>query len=442
MSPFSRELVMGDVTRRIGLSLGADICWPVCFEELVKRLDLAIPVGGDTVRFEVERVSIEPFNLAVPSRYDLVIDRVTHWYHTTRERIKKSILLSDLYVLNNPWAFQSMEKHTSYCAMIRLGMPIPETWMLPPKDYEPFDDLEHTLKEYARLFDLGEVGRKVGFPLFIKPYDGGAWVGVQRCDDEAALQKAYDESGKRVMHLQRAVHPYEIFVRALGVGPQVRPIRYEPDQPLHARYVSGKPDLAPEDAALLEDTTLTINSFFGWDFNSCEALLQDGVWHPIDFANPVPDSQVTSLHYHFPWLILAKLRWSIFVAATKKPMRHTMDWRPFFEIADTDRPYREKLSAYAAVARERMQADRFGEFCEKHLGHLDEVADEFFAGDIARDAVQRKVTALFPDHEVEAFTRHFWDRIQLWRQEEGAGAKRAKKAGSKGPKGSGGAGKP
>jgi hypothetical protein len=140
---------MSDVTRRIGLSLGADICWPICFEELVRRLDLKIPVGGDTVRVEVERVSIEPYDLKKPQRYDVVLDRLTHWYHTSREWIKKSVLMDDLYVFNNPWSQQSMEKHTSYCAMMRLGLPVPETWMVPPKEYEKLADLQPTLERYA-----------------------------------------------------------------------------------------------------------------------------------------------------------------------------------------------------------------------------------------------------------------------------------------------------
>src|SRR6478752_5209593 len=169
---------MAEVVRHIGLSLGADICWPLCFEGIMNRLDLRIPHEGDTVRFAVERVTIEPFDLRQPCKYDLVVDRLTHWYHTSREWIKKSILMDDLYVFNNPWAVQSMEKHTSYCAMMRLGMPIPETWMVPPKDYEFKPDLAITLSRYARLFDLDEVGQAVGYPLFAKPYDGGGWAGV------------------------------------------------------------------------------------------------------------------------------------------------------------------------------------------------------------------------------------------------------------------------
>ncbi len=87
---------MSVTTRRIGLSLGADICWPICYEEILKRLDLAIPVGRETVRFEVERVTIEPYSLRQPCKYDLVIDRLTHWYHTSREWIKKAVVMDDL----------------------------------------------------------------------------------------------------------------------------------------------------------------------------------------------------------------------------------------------------------------------------------------------------------------------------------------------------------
>jgi hypothetical protein len=404
------------ISRRIGLSLGADLCWPACFEEIVKRLDLEVPVGRDRVRFEVERITIEPFDLRQPCRYDVVLDRLTHWLMISREWMKKIVVMDDVYVLNNPWAIQADEKHTTYCAMMRLGFPVPATWMVPQKSYEPNPDLEVTLRRYAKLFDLGEVGRKVGYPLFMKPYDGGAWVGVTKIADEAAMRAAYEKSGKRLMHVQKAVSPSDLFVRGLGVGPQVAVFRYDADAPLHARYTTDVGFLSAPDEALVRDMTLTINAFFGWDFNSCEALRKDGVFHPIDFANACPDSQVTSLHYHFPWLVKAKVRWALFVAATKKKMGKTLDWDPFFEIAADSGTFREKLAAYAAIARERLEADRFAEFSATHLSRLDEVAWEFFGSDVARQAVRAKVAALFPPHEIEEFTEYFWRKIQDWRR--------------------------
>jgi hypothetical protein len=411
---------VADVHRRIGLSLGADLCWPICYEEVLRRLDLALDLDGDTVRFDVDRVTIEPFDLRQPAHYDLVVDRLTHWYTTSREWIKKAVLMDGLYVFNNPWAIQAMEKHTSYCAMMRLGMPIPETWIVPPKDYEFKPDLAITLARYAKLFDLDEIGRTVGYPLFAKPYDGGGWAGVNRVDSGDDLHRAYDSSGTYLLHLQRAVEPHDLFVRCIGFGPQARLVRYDPSAPLHDRYTLDDGGVPDDQRQELVDTTMTINSFFGWEFNSCEALRQGETWHPIDFANACPDSQVTSLHYHFPWLVAANLRWSIFCAATKRRMRVSLDWEPYFEISDTDVPYREKLAAYAAIARDRFQTDEFESFCDTYLPHLDRVVWEFFASDVALDAVQQKVAALFPMHEIDEFTVLFWERIQRWRADEAA----------------------
>jgi hypothetical protein len=416
------EDIVADITRTIGLSLGADICWPICYEELVRRLDLAIPCGGDTLRFQVERVTIEPFDLSQSSRYDVVIDRLTHWYHTSREWIKKAILLNDLYVYNNPWSLQSNEKHTTYCAMMRLGLPVPDTWLIPPKAYKHSADLQPTLQRYARYFDLGEIGKKIGFPLFMKPFDGGAWVGVSKIDSVDELWRSYEHSGTSMMNVQAGIVPYDYFVRCIGLGPQTRCVNYDPAAPPHNRYLLDTDFLDAEDRSVLEDMTLTINAFFGWDFNSCEALRRGGTWYPIDFANACPDSQVTSLHVHFPWLIKANVRWSVFCAATRRRMRANLDWQPFFDIAAEDMPYRERLRGYARLARERFETERFQEFCDEHLPHLDEVANEFFGSELARDAVRQKVSALFPLHEIDDFTELFWGRIQRWRQAEGASA--------------------
>ncbi|MEO0971894.1 MAG: hypothetical protein AAFX85_02275 [Pseudomonadota bacterium] len=413
---------MAEVTRLIGLSLGADVCWPICYEEILRRLDLRVPSGGDTLRFEAERVTIEPFDLQQPCKYEVVIDRLTHWYSPTREWIKKSVILDDLYVYNNPWSLQSMEKQTTYCAMMRLGLPVPRTWMIPAKEYEHSADLDVTLERYAKLFDLEEIGEQIGYPVFMKPYHGGGWVGVTKIDNAEQLKAAYDASGKTVMNVQKAVLPHDFYVRAVGLGPQVRLVNYAPSAPLHDRYTLDVDFVGEEDASLLEDMTLTINSFFGWDFNSCEALRQGTVWHPIDYANACPDSQVTSLHYHFPWLIKANLRWSIFCAATERRFYPNLDFSPYYEIAEQDLPYRERLRAYAKIAHKRFETERFEEFCAKHLSHLDEVAAEFFRSPMARDAVHSKVAALFPDHEIDTFTELFWERIQRYLAVEGTSA--------------------
>ncbi len=412
-------------TKRIGLSLGADLCWPAAYEELMGRLDLDLKVGRRRVQFEVERVTVEPYDLRYKPNYDLVIDRLTHWYPISREWIKKIALMDGVYVFNNPWSIQSMEKHTSYCAMMRLGLPIPETWMIPPKEYPKKGsdlhnrDIEEVVGRYNQLFDLGKVGEAVGYPAFLKPYDGGGWIGVKRVTDKASLHKAYDDSGQRVNHLQAGVKDWDVFVRAIGVGPQVNVVKYDPDAALHDRYQVAFHFLDGEEWREATRTARIINAFFGWDFNSCEMLRSGGTLYPIDYANACPDSQVTSLHFHFPWLVKSILRWSVFCAATNRQPTLNLNWAPYFKIADdASLTLAQKLDKYDDLAAKHFDTKRFAAFDEKHLARLDEVALEFFGTKRFYDIVQLKVAALFPAHEVKRFTDHYFGLVQFWRKTE------------------------
>jgi len=403
---------MPSVTRHIGLSLGADICWPLAFEQILADSKLELKIGKDAIRFLCERTTIEPFRLQRGCKYDVVVDRLTHWFPIQREWIKKSVLMDGLYVYNNPWSVQSYEKHSTYCAMVALGMPVPETIMVPQKNYESKPDLEFTLRSYARMFDLGKWGSELGYPQFMKPYDGGGWQGVSKVDDEAQLRATYEKSEKWLMHVQKAVAGFDLFVRAVGIGPQVRVIKYDASQPLHGRYLTDRNFCSKEDEQVMIDTCLLINTFFGWDFNSVEALRKDGVFHPIDFANPCPDSQVNSIHYHWPWYVTSNLKWALFCAATKRPMRKTLDFEPYYAIAQKDLPYREKLKGYSKIARERLAAEPFAEFCSKHMAPLEEAARKWFRSDRCKEAVRKKVAHIYPAHEVDDFAARFFGIVQ------------------------------
>ena len=406
---------MSKEIRNLGLSLGADLCWPAAFEEIMKEWDLSIDYKGREISFDVERVTVEPFNLQYKPKYDVVLDRVTHWYHISREWIKKITLMDSVYVLNNPWAIQSVEKHTSYCAMMRLGLPIPQTWMIPPKEYPQEKDLQTTVNRYNQLFSLNTVGKSVGYPAFLKPYDGGGWVGVKQVKNHKELQKAYDESGERVHHLQEGVKDWDVFVRGIGVGPQVNVIKYDPAAPLHARYVVDFNYLNGEEWRRATQITRIINSFFNWDFNSCEMLRSKGVLHPIDFANACPDSQITSLHYHFPWLVKSLLRWSIFCATTKRKMKLNTNWDAYLQIADNlDLSLDDKIEEYDKLARAHFDVEEFHDFNEEYLKDLDEVALNFFQTSRFREIVREKVASLYPEHEIEKFTDHFFGLVQFW----------------------------
>ena len=208
-------------------------------------------------------------------------------------------------------------------------------------------------------------------------------------------------------------------MRCIGLGPQTHLVKYDPSAPLHDRYTMAKDFMSADEAQLLRDTTLTINAFFGWDFNSCEALRKDGTWYPIDFANPCPDSQVTSLHYHFPWLVKANLRWSIFCAVTKRPMRKNLDWEPFYAIAEARaavpraaaRLRRRSPTSASRPTSSRSSARRTWRTSTRSRGSSS-------ARRSRATPCRKKVAALFPAHEVEPFTELFWKRIQAWRADD------------------------
>src|SRR6476619_6362116 len=187
---------MAEITDHlIGLLLGAEEDWPQAFEQILRFVG-PLDVDGRVHRIASERLTIEPFDLVDPVRTGLVIDRLAHWYYHPREWLKKAALVNGAYLLNSPFTFQSMEKHSAYCAMIRLGLHVPNTILVPFKNPPDHAKYAYTAERYNRPFDLDAIAERIGYPLFMKPYDGGAWVGVSQIRDGAELHRAYDESGQ------------------------------------------------------------------------------------------------------------------------------------------------------------------------------------------------------------------------------------------------------
>src|SRR5436190_3910514 len=226
---------MSETKHLLGLLLGTEEDWPGAFEQLVSRFDPTLQVDGSTHRYDVERITIEPFDLRQPSRYDLVVDRLAYWYYVPREWLKKVALMDDVYLLNNPFTFQSMEKHSAYCAMMRLGLKVPETWLIPHKQPPDNPRFYATAARYNQPFELREVGEAVGYPAYLKPFDGGQWVGVTRVGSLEELQARYDESGERLMHVQAAIEGFDVFARSLSIGVETMVLRFAPDRAMDER---------------------------------------------------------------------------------------------------------------------------------------------------------------------------------------------------------------
>ncbi|MGH8826871.1 MAG: ATP-grasp domain-containing protein, partial [Jiangellaceae bacterium] len=399
----------------IGLLLGAEEDWPRAFEEILRRVGPITDDQGRTHELACERLTIEPFDLSVPVRTELVIDRLAHWYYHPREWLKKAALMDGTYLLNSPFTFQSMEKHSAYCAMLRLGLKIPRTVLVPYKN--PVDNVRwaYTAAKYNRPFDLDAIAEDLGYPLYMKPFDGGGWRGVSRIENRDDLHRAYDASGEMLMHLQATVD-YDVFARALSIGPETMVMDFRPDEPMHNRYAVSHGFLGQAAGEQCLAISRVVNAFFGWEFNSTEMLVKGGEVYPIDYANACPDVAITSLHYYFPWALTALVRWSAFCLVTgRKGSSVDLHTDRYFEIADDDAlDYDAKLAAYLRLADEHFQADRYREWCATHLPHLEEQVLDWVRSDDFDRLLHDTVVVTYPPHEHDEFMAHFRGLIGMW----------------------------
>jgi hypothetical protein len=406
---------MADATHLMGLLLGTEEDWPTAFETLVGRLGPIKDASGTTHRVTVERITMEPFDLRDKPRYELVVDRLAYWYYLPREWLKKVALMDDVYLLNSPFTFQAMEKHAAYCAMLRLGLKIPQTVLVPHKNPPDNARFAYTAAKYNQPFDLDEIAEAVGYPLFMKPYDGGQWVGVSHIRDSAELHRAYDASGRRLMHLQAAVDGYDVFARSLSIGAETMVMKFRPDLPMHDRYAVEHEFLDPQTGDEVLTISRLINAFFRWEFNSCETLVRGREAHPIDYANASPDVAITSLHYYFPWAIKALLRWCVFCMVTGRRQRLDLDTRRYFEIGDRDDlTYADKLAAYRVLADEYFEVERYRDFCDSRLPHVDEMVHDWVGSPEFDALLVDTVRATYPAHEHERFIAHLRGLLGLW----------------------------
>jgi hypothetical protein len=398
----------------IGLLLGAEEDWPQAFEGLLRQLGPVTDSSGTTHEFSTERLSIEPFDLNDPVRVGLVIDRLAYWYYHPREWLKKAALMNGTYLLNSPFTFQSMEKHSAYCAMLRLGLKIPRTVLVPYKN--PVDNVRwaYTSAKYNKPFDLDAIADDLGYPMYMKPFDGGGWRGVSRIKNRDDLHKAYDESGEMLMHLQATVD-YDKFARALSIGAETMVMDFQPDEPMHNRYAVSHDFLSPSAGHQAVAISRIVNAFFGWEFNSCEMLVNGDTVHPIDYANACPDVSITSLHYYFPWAISALVKWSVFSLATGRRTKVDLHTERYFAIADDESlDYDAKLDGYLALADEYFETAKYQEWCAENLPHFDEQLVDWVSGDDFDRILRETVAATYPAHEQDKFLAHFRGLTGLW----------------------------
>src|SRR5580765_11900 len=281
----------------VGLLCGREFSFPPAFIRAVNE-------RGKKAGVTAEMVSLGGTKMGEPARYRVIVDRISHEVEYYRAFLKHAVL-SGTYVINNPFWWTADDKFFNYAVASKLGVAIPKTVVLPQKAYPPDIDLTaeslHNL-EYPVDWDglLDYVGRRA----ILKPYSGGGWKHVYKVHDRDELLAAYDRTAPYCMTLQEFID-FDKYVRCFTFGKaDITPVHYDP----HARrYIVDHDYLSPDLGDRIVKDARTINEALGYEMNTIEFAVKDGVPYAIDFLNPAPDFERDRITQHYFDLVLDKM---------------------------------------------------------------------------------------------------------------------------------------
>lgn len=302
--------------KKIGVLFGRERSFPEAFIERVNSKN----IKGITA----EAVHIDKVVQGEPSGYAVIIDRISQDVPFYRAYLKNAALTGTA-VINNPFWWSADEKFFNNCLATKIDVPVPKTVILPSKEL-PADTTELSFANLAYPLDWNGIINYIGFPAYMKPFAGGGWKNVYKIKDMDDLFRKHGETGELVMMLQEEII-FDEYYRCYCIGGKyVRIMPYEPRNPHHLRYVA---DFAPdkERYALMEDIVLRINKYLGYDFNTVELALRDGIPYAIDFCNPAPDAEVTSVgQENFDWVVETAATFAIERAEEQDDKRDNLTW--------------------------------------------------------------------------------------------------------------------
>lgn len=282
--------------RRIGLLVGRERTFPDALIEAVARRDAGVVA---------EYALLDAVNIERPPPYDVLVDRISHEV-TCYQPVLKLAALSGTRVINNPFWRIADDKFFNTALAARLGVAVPKTAVLPSKSYG--DDVSaETLRNLRYPLDWEGLAGELGFPMYMKPHWGGGWRDVHRVGSMEELFAAYDRTGRLTMIVQQAIE-WTQYVRCVVIGHEhVLPARWDPRLSHFERYVgaaSTMPPLSPElEAKVVEQSRLLCRAL-GYEMNTVEFAVADGVPYAIDFMNSAPDFDISSLgEEHFAWVV-------------------------------------------------------------------------------------------------------------------------------------------
>ncbi len=306
--------------RKIGVLYGMENTFPPALVDKINSLNVEGVVA--------EHLKVGGVKMAEPSGYRVIVDRISQDIPFYRAYLKNAVL-SGTIVLNNPFWWTADDKFFNFALMSKLGVAIPPTVLLPHHTHPP-NTTSQSMRNLTFPLNWEEIFDYVGFPAFLKPYDGGGWRDVYKVDNVQELWDAYAKSGQECMTLQRGVN-FDDYFRCYCIGREnVHIMRYDPRRPHAERYVLDGPPIDPAMEARVIRDCHTICRTLGYDINTIEFAVEDGIPYAIDFLNPAPDADINSVgQANFDWIINAVAELCIKKALSDEQPRTEFGWARF-----------------------------------------------------------------------------------------------------------------
>ncbi len=304
-----------DNVKKIGILRGMETTFP---DGLIHHINETYGADG----IHAEFVQIDAVRMDGDPGYAVLLDRISHEVPFYRSYLKWAAL-KGTYVVNNPFWWSADDKFIDNVIAEAAGVAVPRSVILPHKQH-PANTETSTFRNLKYPVDWDAVFAYIGFPAFLKPYDGGGWRGVTKCRDPHEFFAAYDYSGDDCMMLQEGIE-YEEYFRCYGVGREhVRVMRYNPgaSNPFHRYFEVPEGPPPPKLLAKVERDVLALCNALGYDLNTVEFAVRDGIPYAIDFMNPAPDADYHSVGQdNYEWVVQTVGRFLVKKAKEKRAER-------------------------------------------------------------------------------------------------------------------------
>ena len=310
--------------KKIGILHGMESTFPDAVIERINAMGLK--------DIQAERVLIDVVSQSEPTDYAVIIDRISQDVPFYRAYLKNAAI-SGTAVINNPFWWSADEKFFNNALAVKLGVPVPKTVLLP--SYErPADTSEDSFRNLNFPLSWDAIFDHIGFPAYMKPHSGGGWKSVYKLNNAEELFKAYHETGQLVMMLQEEI-VFEEYYRCYCIGGKhVRIMQYEPRNPHHLRYVVDSKPSSSQLLKTIEQYVLNLNHALGYDFNTVEFAVRDGIPYAIDFCNPAPDADIASVgKENFDWVVDTAANYAIERARAQKSGQDNLTWGTYISKA-------------------------------------------------------------------------------------------------------------